>query len=141
MIDSYVSQTIGYLKKPHLAANLSLTFKSGNGQFIEDAVGNLIENSTTVTVTATVSEDLQSRVIPEVAEIGQQVMRLKGRLTSELPAGINYEDLATAILTDSQGTQITGVWRFTPVVQNRISSYLNARSKYIRGTLTVASKV
>lgn len=141
MIDSYVSQTIGYLKKPHLAANLSLTFKSGNGQFIEDAVGNLIENFTTVTVTATVSEDLQSRVIPEVAEIGQQVMRLKGRLTSELPAGINYEDLATAILTDSQGTQITGVWRFTPVVQNRISSYLNARSKYIRGTLTVASKV
>lgn len=141
MIDSYVSQTIGYLKKPHLAANLSLTFKSGNGQFIEDAVGNLIENFTTVTVTATVSEDLQSRVIPEVAEIGQQVMRLKGRLTSELPAGINYEDLATAILTDSQGTQITGVWRFTPVVQNRISSYLDARSKYIKGTLTVASKV
>lgn len=141
MIDSYVSQTIGYLKKPYLAANLSLTFKSGNGQFIEDAVGNLIENFTTVIVTATVSEDLQSRVIPEVAEIGQQVMRLKGRLTSELPAGINYEDLATAILTDSQGTQITGVWRFTPVVQNRISSYLNARSKYIKGTLTVASKV
>lgn len=141
MIDSYVSQTIGYLKKPHLAANLSLTFKSGNGQFIEDAVGNLIENSTTVVVTATVSDDSQARVIPEIAETGQQVMRLKGRLTSELPAGINYEDLATAILMDSQGTQVTGIWRFTPVVQSRIPSYLNVRNKFIKGTLTVASKV
>jgi hypothetical protein len=141
MIDSYVSQTIGYLNKPHFAANLSLSFKYGNGQFIEDAVGNLIESVTTVIVTATVSDDSQSRLIPEVAEIGQQVMRLKGRLTSNLPSGIGYESIANAVLTDSQGAQITGVWRFTPVVQNRVSSYLNVRNKFIKGTLTIASKV
>lgn len=141
MINSLVSQTIGYLKKPDYPANLSLTFKSGNGQFIEDAVGNLIENSTTVTVTAIVSDDVQARVIPEVAEIGQQVMRLKGRLTSNLPSNITYESVAAAVLTDSLGRQITGVWRFTPVTQNRIPSYLTARNKFIKGTLTVASKV
>lgn len=141
MIDSLVSQTIGYLKKPDYPANLSLTFKSGNGQFIEDAVGNLIENSTTVTVTAIVSDDVQARVIPEVAEIGQQVMRLKGRLTSNLPSNFTYESVATAVLIDSLGGQITGVWRFTPVTQNRIPRYLTARNKFIKGTLTVASKV
>ncbi|MFZ9728203.1 MAG: hypothetical protein ACO3CD_04250 [Candidatus Nanopelagicaceae bacterium] len=141
MIDSYVSQTIGYLNKPHFAANLSLTFKSGNGQFIEDAVGNLIENSTTVIVTATVSEDVEPRAIPEIAELGQQIMKLKGRLTSTLPVGITYESVATGVLTDSQGMSLTGIWRFKPVTQNRISSYLLSRNKFIKGTLTIASKV
>lgn len=121
--------------------NLILTFKSGSGQFIEDAVGNLIETSSNVVVTATVSDDFQSLVIPEVAELGQQVMRLKGRLTSELPPQITYESLATGLLTDSQGTQITGTWRFISVVQNRIPNYLNVRNKFIKGTLTIASKV
>lgn len=121
--------------------NLILTFKSGSGQFIEDAVGNLIETSSNVVVTATVSDDSQSLVIPEVAELGQQVMRLKGRLTSELPSQITYESLATGLLTDSQGTQITGIWRFISVAQNRIPNYLNVRNKFIKGTLTIASKV
>lgn len=121
--------------------NLILTFKSGSGQFIEDAVGNLIETSSNVVVTATVSDDSQSLVIPEVAELGQQVMRLKGRLTSELPSQITYESLATGLLTDSQGTQITGTWRFISVAQNRIPNYLNVRNKFIKGTLTIASKV
>lgn len=121
--------------------NLILTFKSGSGQFIEDAVGNLIETSSNVVVTATVSDDSQSLVIPEVAELGQQVMRLKGRLTSELPPQITYESLATGLLTDSQGTQITGTWRFISVAQNRIPNYLNVRNKFIKGTLTIASKV
>ena len=141
MIDSYVSQTIGYLKKPDYPANLSLSFKSGNGQFIEDAVGNLIENSTIVVVTATVSEDNDPRVIPEVAEIGQQVIKLKGRLISNLPSNITFESIATAVLTDPVGGQIVGIWRFTPVPQNRIPRYLTARNKFIKGTLTVASKV
>lgn len=121
--------------------NLILTFKSGSGQFVEDAVGNLIETSSNVVVTATVSDDSQSLVIPEVAELGQQVMRLKGRLTSELPPQITYESLATGLLTDSQGTQITGTWRFISVAQNRIPNYLNVRNKFIKGTLTIASKV
>lgn len=113
----------------------------GGGQFIEDAVGNLIESSTNVVVTATVSNDSQPSVIPEVAEIGQQIMRLKGRLTSELPPEISYESVATGVLTDAQGMETVGIWRFKPVVQNRITNYLIARNKYIKGTLTVASKV
>lgn len=141
MLESYVSQTIGYVNKPHFATNLILTFKVGGGQFIEDAVGNLIESSTNVVVTATVSNDSQPSVIPEVAEIGQQVMRLKGRLTSELPPEISYESVATGVLTDAQGMETVGIWRFKPVVQNRITNYLISRNKYIKGTLTVASKV
>lgn len=141
MIDSYVYQTISYVNKPHFAANLSLAFKVGGGQFIEDAVGNLIESVTTVIVTATVSDDSDPRAIPEIAELGQQVMRLKGRLISQLPPEIDYQSVATGVLTDAQGTTVTGTWRFKPVVQNRISSYLLTRNKYIKGTLTVASKV
>lgn len=129
------------MKKPDYSANLSLSFKSGNGQFIEDAVGNLIETSTTITVLATVSDDTNPRLIPEVAETGQQIMRLKGRLISELPPDVSYESIATGVLTDSQGTQVTGIWRFTLVTQNRIPSYLTARNMFIKGTLTVATKV
>ncbi|MFM6152641.1 MAG: hypothetical protein ACKPE3_06495, partial [Sphaerospermopsis kisseleviana] len=77
----------------------------------------------------------------EVAEIGQQVIKLKGRLTSNLPSNITFESIATAVLTDPVGGQIVGIWRFTPVPQNRIPSYLTARNKFIKGTLTVASKV
>ena len=129
------------MNKPHFATNLILTFKVGGGQFIEDAVGNLIQNSTNVVVTATVTNDSDPRVIPEVAEIGQQVMRLKGRLTSVLPPEIGYQSVATGVLTDAQGMQVTGIWRFKPVVQNRIINYLTTRNKYVEGTLTVASKV
>lgn len=141
MLDSYVSQTIGYLTFPDYSSNLTLTFKSGTNQFVEDAVGNLIPVSTDVVVTAAVTDDSQPRLIPEIAETGQQIMRLKGHLTSNLPSTINYQSIANGVLTDSQGFQVTGVWRFTPVVQNRISTYLTSRNKFIKGTLTIATKV
>lgn len=141
MLDSYVSQTIGYLTFPDYSSNLTLTFKSGTNQFVEDAVGNLIPVSTDVVVTAAVTDDSQPRLIPEIAETGQQIMRLKGHLTSNLPSTINYQSIANGVLTDSQGFQVIGVWRFTPVVQNRISTYLTSRNKFIKGTLTIATKV
>lgn len=141
MIDSYVLQTIGYLKNPQYPTNLNLTFKVGDGQFIEDNIGNLIESFVNIVVTASVSDDSDSKVIPEVAEMGQTVMRLKGLLTSELPPEINYESVGTGVLTDSQGMVLTGTWRFIPVVQNRFSNYLKNRNKFIKGKLIISSKV
>lgn len=140
MISSYVNQTIGYLE--HFDSNLSLTFQIGNGQFVEDAVGNMIEVASTVVVHASVSIKKDSKPLLEDAQMGRNIIYLKGRMIGDWNGLIlDYQSVAQAVLTDSTGNIITGQWQFIPVAQNRIATYLEVRKKYIEGRLTMAGKV
>ncbi len=140
MISSYVNQTIGYLEP--FNSNLTLTFQTGNGQFVEDAVGNMIEAVSTVIVQASVSIKKDSKPLFEDAQMGRNIIYLKGRMIGNWSNLVfNYQLTASAVLTDSSGSIITGQWQFMPVVQNRIATYLEVRKRYIEGRLTVASKV
>ncbi|MFN9557175.1 MAG: hypothetical protein ACK55Q_12440 [Dolichospermum sp.] len=140
MISSYVNQTIGYVEP--FNSNLSLTFQTGSGQFVEDAVGNIIESVSTVIVHASVSIKKDFKPLYEDAQMGQNIIYLKGRKIGNWGnLDINYQTTAIAVLTDLMGDAVTGQWQFIPVVQNRINGYLEGRNKYIEGRLTIAGKV
>jgi hypothetical protein len=140
MISSYVNQTIGYLEP--FNSNLTLTFQMGNGHFVEDAVGNRIETVSTVIVQASVSAKKDFKPLFEDAQMGRNIIYLKGRMIGNWNNLIfNYQLIADAVLADSSGTVTTGQWQFIPVPQNRIATYLEVRKRYIEGRLTVASRV
>lgn len=119
-----------------------MTFQVGNGQFVEDAVGNMIEVASTVVVHASVSIKKESKPLIEDAQMGRNIIYLKGRMIGDWNGlTLDYQSVAQAVLTDSSGSIITGQWQFIPVAQNRIAIYLEVRKKYIEGRLTIAGKV
>lgn len=114
----------------------------GNGHFVEDAVGNRIESVSTVIVQASVSIKKDPKPLFEDAQMGRNILYLKGRMIGNWSNLIfNYQLTASAVLTDLSGTVTTGQWQFIPVVQNRIGTYLEVRKRYIEGRLTIASRV
>jgi hypothetical protein len=140
MISSYVNQTIGYLEL--FNSNLTLTFQMGNGHFVEDAVGNRIETVSTVIVQASVSAKKDFKPLFEDAQMGRNIIYLKGRMIGNWSNLIfDYQLIADAVLTDSSGSIVTGQWQFIPVPQNRIATYLEVRKRYIEGRLTITSRV
>lgn len=114
----------------------------GNGHFVEDAVGNRIETVSTVIVQASVSAKKDFKPLFEDAQMGQNILYLKGRMIGNWSNLVfNYQLIADAVLTDSSGSMVTGQWQFIPVPQNRIATYLEVRKRYIEGRLTIASRV
>jgi len=114
----------------------------GNGHFVEDAVGNRIETVSTVIVQASVSAKKDFKPLFEDAQMGRNIIYLKGRMIDNWSNLIfDYQLIADAVLTDSSGSIVTGQWQFIPVPQNRIATYLEVRKRYIEGRLTIASRV
>jgi len=114
----------------------------GNGHFVEDAVGNRIETVSTVIVQASVSAKKDFKPLFEDAQMGRNIIYLKGRMIGNWNNLIfNYQLIADAVLTDSSGSMVTGQWQFIPVPQNRIATYLEVRKRYVEGRLTIASRV
>ncbi len=114
----------------------------GNGHFVEDAVGNRIETVSTVIVQASVSAKKDFKPLFEDAQMGRNIIYLKGRMIGNWSNLIfDYQLIADAVLTDSSGSIVTGQWQFIPVPQNRIATYLEVRKRYIEGRLTITSRV
>jgi len=114
----------------------------GNGHFVEDAVGNRIETVSTVIVQASVSAKKDFKPLFEDAQMGRNIIYLKGRMIGNWSNLIfDYQLIADAVLTDSSGSIVTGQWQFIPVLQNRIATYLEVRKRYIEGRLTITSRV
>lgn len=114
----------------------------GNGHFVEDAVGNRIETVSTVIVQASVSAKKDFKPLFEDAQMGRNIIYLKGRMIGNWSNLIfDYQLIADAVLTDSSGSMVTGQWQFIPVPQNRIATYLEVRKRYIEGRLTITSRV
>jgi hypothetical protein len=142
-ISSLIKATIRHVPVPYMPSNLTLTFKVGTGVFDEDAVGNCVEETTELTISASVRTD-KPKPHELDGQIGTNTVLLVGRCIQPklLPVDINPEQGAFDVLQDTAtGQEITGNFRFLPVAQNRFQEVSEHMGTKIRGYLVTIGKV
>lgn len=145
-IEMLTASALQYLPDNYFStSNLEITFTTGSGTFIADPeTGNYIQQpGTPIIITASVSEDEDSVNQPIPGSQGVAVLNLKGRFVSPklIPATVRLDSIGTAKLTNNDGLIVSGTWKFTTIIQNRINSYTAKRGTFFKGTITTGSAV
>ena len=121
-----------------------LTFKIGNGEFVEDEAGNPVEITQDLIVKASVRVDKELKDFKIDGQIGSVDILLIGRCVEPklLPNSIDFEKPADAILIDHavSGQEITGVFRFTPTIQHRSPLLVKALGMKIEGKFNTTAR-
>jgi hypothetical protein len=146
MIEDLINSTIKNIPDPYFSdPNLSLTFKVGNGIFLEDESGNQVEQTFSYVVLASVTTDASNKEYEMPGQIGLDSLVLCGRCVNPklLPPGlVNKEKFAIATLTDLASGQVqTGVFTFIPVVQQRFEAFTNHMGTAIKGYFSTTARV
>ncbi|BAY27558.1 hypothetical protein NIES2100_73830 [Calothrix sp. NIES-2100] len=127
-----------------LKPNLKLTFKLGSSEFTQDESGNDLEITRDIIIYASVKR-ANSPQLYQMPGVKITDLFLKGKVVTQmgqprkLPAGINYELDAIAVLTEVH-KNTTGRFRLIPVVQSRLSEIRDTFGERISGVLQITAR-
>jgi hypothetical protein len=141
-ISGLIQGTVKHIPEPYLPANLALRFTSGIGYFTTDSDGNPAEHSRDLIVLASVRTD-KSKAIQLEGQIGLNDIPLVGRCVEPkaIPSEVYLEKTAIAELTDfASGKTIKGIFRFSPIAQNRFTEVVEHMGERIQGFLVTEGR-
>jgi hypothetical protein len=150
-INKLIQKTVQVIPSPIIGnrANLILDFEIGTGLFVEDEIGNQIEQKTIYVCNASVTQEANNKEYEMPGQVGTASIVLSGRYVNPKipPTAIGAESKCSATLyywdelSQLFVGQTKGIFTFIPVVQNRFSAFNDRFGAKIKGYFSTIARV